>query len=50
MTNYEAILKLGPERMESFLDQVYLAGLNTGGYAARLDEAQETELLGINPF
>ena len=50
MTNYQAILAMSTEHMESFLDQVYLAGLNTGGYAARLEEERQTELLDINPF
>ena len=34
MTNYEIVLRMMPEQMERFLDQVYLAGLNTGMYAA----------------
>ena len=50
MTNYQAILAMSAERMESFLDQVHLAGLNTGGYAARLEEERQAELLGMNPF
>lgn len=50
MTNYQAILAMSAEHMESFLDQVHLTGLNTGGYAARLEEERQTELLGINPF
>ena len=49
MTNYEAILKLNPEGMESFGDQVFVAGLNTGNYAAGLEDEQQAGLLGINP-
>ena len=47
MTNYEAILSMIPERMEHFLDQVYLAGLNTGIYAAN---SQDDSILDDNPF
>lgn len=47
MTNYEAILSMIPERMERFLDQVYLAGLNTGIYAAKYDD---DSILDDNPF
>ena len=50
MTNYEAIIKMSPAWMESFLDQVYLAGLNTGMYAAGLPEEEQDELLGYSPF
>ena len=38
MTNYEAIIKMTPEQMEWFLDQVYVAGLNDGMYAARQED------------
>ena len=37
MNNHEAIVAMSPDRMEQFLDQVYLAGLNTGMYAATHD-------------
>lgn len=47
MTNYEAISRMTPERMEQFLDQVYLAGLNNGMYAARYED---DEILDQNPF
>ena len=47
MTNYEAIIKMIPERMEHFLDQVYLAGLNTGMYAAT---HEDDSVLDDNPF
>lgn len=47
MTNYDAILRMTPEQMESFLDQIYLTGLNTGLYAAR---QEEDDLLEDNPF
>ena len=47
MNNYKAILAMSPERMEAFLDQVYLTGLNTGIYAAiHEDDAS----LDNNPF
>lgn len=38
MTNYEAIVKMTSEQMEWFLDQVYVAGLNDGMYAARQED------------
>jgi len=47
MTNYEAIIQMTPHRMEQFLDQVYLAGLNTGMYAAK---HVDDEVLDQNPF
>lgn len=47
MNNYTAILAMTPERMEQFLDQVYLAGLNTGMYAATQDD---DTVLDNNPF
>lgn len=50
MTNYEAIIRMSPAWMESFLDQVYLAGLNTGMHAAGLPEEEQDELLDDSPF
>lgn len=50
MTNYEAIIRMSPAWMESFLDQVYLVGLNTGMYAAGLPEEEQDELLDYSPF
>lgn len=50
MTNYEAIIKMSPAWMESFLDQVYLAGLNTGMHVAGLPEEEQDELLDYSPF
>lgn len=47
MNNYEAIIRMTWNAMENFLDQVYLAGFNTGMYAAR---QEDTELLDCNPF
>lgn len=47
MSNYEAIIRMTQIAMENFLDQVYLAGLNTGMYAAR---QEDTGLLDCNPF
>ena len=46
-TNYDAIINMQPDQMERFLDQVYLAGLNTGMYAAKYDD---DSLLDDNPF
>ena len=47
MNNHEAIVAMSPDRMEQFLDQVYLAGLNTGMYAATHDD---DSVLDHNPF
>lgn len=47
MNNYEAIIRMTRNAMENFLDQVYLAGFNTGMYAARQADAG---LLDCNPF
>lgn len=47
MSNYEAIIRMTRNAMENFLDQVYLAGFNTGMYAAR---QEDTGLLDCNPF
>ena len=46
-TNYDAIIKMQPDHMEHFLDQVYLTGLNTGMYAATNDD---DSVLDDNPF
>ena len=46
-TNYDAIINMQPDHMEHFLDQVYLAGLNTGMFAAKYDE---DSVLDDNPF
>lgn len=48
MNNYTAIRNMTLEQMESFLDQVYCTGLNTGSYAALHEE--DEEVLSINPF
>lgn len=52
MTNFEGILRMDRPAMESFLDQVYLAGLNTGMYAATLpaESDEQFDLLDKNPF
>ncbi len=52
MNNFEAIHQMDAAAMESFLDQVYLAGLNTGMYAAGLpdDSEEQNDLLDGNPF
>ena len=47
MSNYEAIQSMSPEQMEDILDQIYLAGLNNGMYAARQDD---DSILDTNPF
>lgn len=43
MTNYDAILKMTPKQMETFLDQVYLTGMNNGLYMARLDDDEAVD-------
>lgn len=52
MKNYDVILKMTPEQMEFFLDNVYLAGMNNGQYAERLISGceEQIKLLGDNPF
>ena len=52
MDNYEAILRMDRTAMEGFLDQVYLAGMNAGLYAARLphESEEQFEVLDENPF
>lgn len=47
MTNYEAIIQMPLNRIEQFLDQVYLAGLNTGMYAAT---QEDDKILDQNSF
>ena len=52
MNNFEAIKRMDKAAMEAFLDDVYVAGLNTGMYAGSLpdDCAEQNELLDRNPF
>lgn len=52
MDNFDAIKRMERSAMEAFLDQVYLAGLNTGMYAAALpnDSEEQFALLDENPF
>lgn len=52
MDNFDAIKRMERSAMEAFLDQVYLAGLNTGMYAAALsnDSEEQMRLLEENPF
>lgn len=52
MDNYEAIMGMDRHAMEAFLDQVYLAGMNSGLYAARLPNESEEQfaVLDENPF
>lgn len=52
MDNYEAIRRMSREQMDTFLDNVYLTGLNTGTYAASLedDSKEQNSLLDENPY
>lgn len=50
MKNYEAIMKMSVSQLEIFLDEVYCAGLNTGLYAARLEDLENSDILDDNPF
>ncbi len=50
MQNYEAIMKMTLPQLEAFLDEVYCAGLNTGLYAARLENAESCDIPDENPF
>ena len=52
MNNFEAVQQMDSAAMESFLDQVYLAGFNSGMYAAGLpaDSDEQNEMLDNNPF
>ena len=52
MDNFEAVKRMDKVQLEAFLDQVYLAGLNTGMYAASLpnDSDEQAELLDQKPF
>ena len=40
MNNYDAILEMTPKQMRTFLDHVYLTGMNNGLYIARLDDEE----------
>lgn len=52
MDNFEAIKQMERSTLEAFLDQVYLTGLNTGLYAAKLSDTsgEQMNLLDENPF
>lgn len=51
MTNLDAIRAMDQEQFAGFLDDVYVAGLNGGLYAARLKEGPEKEVVLMNnPF
>ena len=50
MQNYEAIMKMSVSQLEAFLEEVYCAGLNTGLYAARLENLESSDILDDNPF
>ena len=47
MTNYEGIIRMTPDAMETFLEQVHLRGLIIGGYTTRTGFDWELE---SNPF
>lgn len=47
MTNYDAIQAMSPSQLENILDQIYLAGLNNGMYAAL---QEDDSILDKNPF
>ena len=47
MTNYDGIIRMTPDELEAFLEQVHLRGLITGGYAVRMGFNWELE---ANPF
>lgn len=51
MNNYEAILKMDLEHLACFLDDIYVAGLNNGLYAASLDNEEKYDaVLEETPF
>lgn len=50
MDNYEAIIKMSKQQLESFLDGVYCTGLNDGMFATRLPEDEADEILAKNPY
>ena len=41
MTNFEAIIQMDAAKLEIFLRNVYLTGLNTGLCAAAMEEARQ---------
>ena len=52
MDNYDAFKRMNKTQLETFLDQVYLTGVNSGMYAATLsnDSEEQAMLLDENPF
>ena len=52
MDNFDAIKRMDKTQLETFLDQVYLTGVNSGMYAATLsnDSEEQAMLLDENPF
>lgn len=50
MDNYEAIMKMNYEQLETLLDSIYCAGLNNGIYYSRQPEGKAEEILDDNPF
>lgn len=47
MTNYDGIIRMTPDELEAFLEQVHLRGLITGGYTVKTGFDWELE---SNPF
>lgn len=50
LTNYDVIKSMSGKDLRLFLDVVYCAGLNIGGYAATLPEGEQREILSDSPF
>ena len=52
MDNYDAFKRMNKTQLETFLDQVYLTGVNSGMYAATLpnDSEEQAMLLDENLF
>ena len=52
MDNFDAIKRMNKTQLETFLDQVYLTGVNSGMCAATLsnDSEEQAMLLDENPF
>ena len=50
ISNYEAIVRMNIDEMKCCLDDIYVAGLNEGMYAANQDEETMLEIIGDFPF
>ena len=48
MTNYDGIIRMTPDELEAFLEQVHLRGLIIGGYAVRTGFDWEMEASPFN--